>query len=323
MSSSAPNNSAPTKPKTAVIHTTSKGIITALTAFMIWGSFPFYFKQLGQYNAVEIIGHRIVWTFVFLSLILLIGKRWQWVATVKAHPRLIWITFLSSVIIATNWLTYVWAVNANQILEASLGYFISPLIGILLSLIFLQERLRPLQWIAVAFAIASVLIQVVMLGNLPWVSLVLALSFSVYGVMQRRTPLPALDALFLETALLTPFFILWFMVSDVTSSSLSFWFSNEIWFLMLAGPITLIPLLLYNQSTKMVAFSILSFMNYLTPTIIFLLAVFYYHEPFDSQRLMVFGLIWIGLFIFSIDLWNNRPSKLLKQLQAKSKLDSQ
>ena len=313
MSLATPNNAVPAKPKTTVVHTTSKGIITALIAFVIWGSFPFYFKQLAQYNAVEIIGHRIVWTFVCLSLVLVLTNRWQWIDTLKASPRLIGITFLSSLIIATNWLTYVWAVNADQILEASLGYFISPLIGILLSLVFLQERLRPLQWLAVAFAIASVLIQVVMLGNLPWVSLVLALSFSVYGVMQRRTPLQALDSLFLETALLVPICIVWFMSSDVASSSLSFWWSKDIWFLMLAGPITLIPLLLYNKSTKMVAFSILSFMNYLTPTIIFLLAVFYYHEPFDSQRLMIFGLIWFGLFLFSIDLWQNRPSKLLKK----------
>ena len=184
---------------------------------------------------------------------------------------------------------------------------------ILLSLVFLQEKLRPLQWIAVGFALASVLIQVVMLGSIPWVSLVLACSFSVYGVMQRRTSLQAVDAMFIETALLVPICIWWFMTSDVASSSLSFWVSNKIWFLMLAGPITLIPLLLFNKSTKMVAFSILSFMNYLTPTIIFLLAIFYYHEPFDTQRLMIFGLIWFGLFLFSIDLWQNRPSKMLKK----------
>ncbi|WP_296403004.1 EamA family transporter RarD [Psychrobacter sp.] len=313
MSSLRSENIVPATSKTPIVQTTSKGIVTALVAFLIWGSFPFYFKQLSNYNAVEIIGHRIVWTFVCLSVVLILTKRWKWITTVKANPSLIVITFISSLIIAANWLTYVWAVNANQILEASLGYFISPLIGILLSLVFLQEKLRPLQWTAVGFAIASVLIQVYMLGSLPWVSLVLSLTFSVYGVMQRRTPLQALDALFLETALLLPICLYWFMTAKVTSSSISFWFSSDIWFLMLAGPITLIPLLLFNKSTKMVAFSILSFMNYLTPTLIFLLAVFYYHEPFDAQRLMIFSLIWIGLFLFSIDLWQNRPSKLLKK----------
>lgn len=317
MSLATPTNGNTPKPKPVVVKTTNKGIITALLAFSIWGCFPFYFKQLGEYNAVEIIGHRIVWTFVCLSLVLILTKRWQWLTTIKQNPRLIVITFISSLIIAANWLTYVWAVNANQILEASLGYFISPLVGILLSLVFLQERLRPLQWIAVGFAISSVLIQVVMLGSLPWVSLILAMSFSVYGVMQRRTPLQALDALFLETALLVPICIWWFMTSDVVSSNLSFWWSDNIWFLMLAGPITLIPLLLFNKSTKMVAYSIISFMNYLTPTIIFFLAVFYYREPFDSHRLIIFGLIWLGLALFSIDLWRNRPSKVLKKMAAK------
>ncbi|PNK59532.1 EamA family transporter RarD [Psychrobacter sp. FDAARGOS_221] len=318
MSSHSLNN-VHAKPKPAVIRTTNKGVLTALGAFLIWGSFPFYFKQLGEYNAIEIIGHRIVWTFVCLTIVLVIGKRWQWVTTLKNNPHLIWITFVSGLIIACNWLTYVWAVNANQVLEASLGYFISPLVGIMLSLVFLKERLRPLQWIAVAFALSSVLIQVVMLGKLPIVSLVLALSFSVYGVMQRRTPLQALDALFLETALLLPLCIWWFLQADVASANIEFWWSSEIWFLMLAGPITLVPLLLFNKSTKMVAYSILSFMNYLTPTMIFCLAVFYYHEPFDTKRLMIFGLIWIGLALFSIDLWQNRPSKVLKQLQKKQK----
>ncbi|WP_019672985.1 EamA family transporter RarD [Psychrobacter lutiphocae] len=311
------SNNAHTKQQPAVVRTTNKGVLTALAAFIIWGSFPFYFKQLGQYNAVEIIGHRIVWTFVCLSLVLIIGKRWQWLTTLKNNPRLIWVTFVSGLIIGCNWLTYVWAVNANQILEASLGYFISPLVGIMLSLVVLKERLRPLQWLAVAFALSSVLIQVVMLGKLPIVSLVLALSFSVYGVMQRKTPLQALDALFLETALLLPICIWWFLQADVASSQLAFWWSSDIWFLMLAGPVTLVPLLLFNQSTKMVAYSILSFMNYLTPTIIFCLAVFYYHEPFDSKRLIIFSLIWIGLVLFSIDLWQNRPSKVLKRLQSK------
>lgn len=323
MSLTKPTNQTANLPKTPIIQTTSKGIITALSAFLIWGCFPFYFKQLGNYNAIEIIGHRIVWTFCCLLIVLIVNRRWSWVRVLKANPRLIGITFISGFIITANWLVYVWAVNANQILEASLGYFISPLLGILLSLVFLKERLRPLQLVAVALAVSSVIIQVVMLGNLPWISLVLAASFSVYGLMQRRTPLQAVDALFIETALLVPICIWWFMTAEVASSSLSFWLSDKIWFLMLAGPITLIPLLLFNKSTKMVAFSILSFMNYITPTLIFLLAVFYYNEPFDSKRLMVFGLIWVGLVIFSIDLWQNRPSKVLKKLAAEKLANDQ
>lgn len=294
------------------IKTTRSGIITALIAFCIWGAFPLYFKQLAAYNATEIIGHRIVWTFACLLIVVVVTKRWQWIETLKRNPKWIGLTFLSGIIIATNWLTYVWAVNHDQILEASLGYFIGPLVGVALSMILFKERLRPLQWVAIGFALLSVVIQVVMLGSLPWLSLILAFSFSTYGTIQRQTPLTAVDAMFVETTMLVPIFIWWFWQADVVSSQLSFWFTPNIWLLMLAGPITLIPLLLFNRSTKLVAYSILSFMNYLTPTFIFFLAVFYYKEPFDLNRLAVFGLIWLGLLLFSIDLWRHRPSKALK-----------
>ncbi len=300
------------KKPVVAIKTTQRGIVTALIAFSIWGAFPLYFKQLAAYNATEIIGHRIVWTFLCLLVVLVATKRWQWIATLKQNPKWIALTFLSGLIIAINWLTYVWAVNNDQILEASLGYFIGPLVGVALSMILFKEQMRTLQWVAIGFALLSVVIQVVMLGNLPWVSLILAFSFSTYGTIQRQTPLTAVDAMFVETTMLLPLCLWWFWQADVASSQLSFWVSSNIWLLMLAGPITLIPLLLFNKSTKMVAYSILSFMNYLTPTFIFFLAVFYYNEPFDLHRLMVFGLIWFGLLLFSIDLWRHRPSKMIK-----------
>ncbi len=288
------------------ITTTPKGIATALSAFLIWGFFPIYFKLLKDYDAVEIIGHRIVWTFVAILLVLIITKRWQFITVLKQNPRWLFFTLISGTIIAINWLTYVWAVNHNQILEASLGYFIGPLMGVLLSLVVLKEKLRPLQWLAVGLAVVGVLIQLVMLGKLPYVSLLLASSFSVYGMMHRHTPLDALSAMFIETTLLVPIMIFWFMQADVASSSLDFWLSSNIFLLMLAGPITLIPLLLFNKATKMVAFSLLSFMNYLTPSIIFFMAIFLYNEPFNMSKLVTFGFIWVGLIFFSYDLIKHR-----------------
>lgn len=304
-----------TKKPITTIQTSRRGIITALGAFFIWGAFPLYFKQLTDYDAVEIIGHRIIWTFVCLLVVIVAARRWQWLSVLKQQPKWIALTFISGLIIATNWLTYVWAVNHDHILEASLGYFIGPLVGVALSMVLFKERLRPLQWVAIGFALVSVIIQVVMLGSLPWVSLILAISFSTYGTIQRQTPLTAIDAMFVETAMLVPICIWWFWQAGVASSQLSFWFTSNIWLLMLAGPITLVPLLLFNYSTKLVAYSILSFMNYLTPTFIFFLAIFYYHEPFDSHRLVVFGLIWFGLLLFSIDLWRHRPKKLANSVQ--------
>lgn len=293
--------------KTTVV-TTPKGIMTALGAFLIWGFFPLYFKLLKDYDATEIIGHRIIWTFVAILAVLVVTNRWQFIQTLKQHPKWLFFTLISGTIIAINWLTYVWAVNHNHILEASLGYFVGPLMGVLLSLVVLKEKLRPFQWIAVGLAIVGVLLQLVMLGKLPWVSLLLASSFSVYGLMHRHTPLDALSAMFIETTLLVPVTIIWLMQAGVASSHLSLWLSPSIFLLMLAGPVTLVPLLMFNKATKMVAFSLLSFMNYLTPSIIFFMAIFLYHEPFDISRLITFGFIWTGLLFFSYDLIQQRKN---------------
>lgn len=284
------------------VKTTPNGLICALTAFLIWGIFPLYFKELSDYSASEVIVHRIIWTFVVLLFVMIVGRRTQWFAMMRQHPRWLAFAFLASLLIASNWLIYVWAVAHNQILEASLGYFINPLFGVLLSVILFGERLRMFQKIAVALATAAILIQILWLGGLSWISLLLPLSFGIYGVIQRQTPFNAIDGLFLETLLLVPLCLGWLLTTDVKSSHLDFWFSYDIWLLTLAGPITLIPLLLYNQATRWVAFNTLSFLNYLTPSIVFLLAIFYYHEGFDIKKLLVFSLIWLGLIIYSIDL---------------------
>lgn len=288
------------------IITTPKGLIISLLAFLMWGNFPFYFKLLDGYHAVEVIAHRVAWTLVVLSLIVIIGKRTAWLSQIRQNPKWLCLTFVSALLIGTNWLTYVWAVANDRVLEASLGYFINPLMGVGLSLVIFKERLRLLQKIAVTFAMLAVGIQVVLFGGVPWVSLILALSFAFYGVLQRQTPFNAIDGLFIETALLLPLCLIWLVGADVASSNLAFWVSGDIWLLALAGPITLIPLLLYNQSTKLVSFNTLSFLGYLTPSIVFLIAVFYYHEMIDLKRLMIFGLIWLGLLVFSVDMVKHR-----------------
>ena len=293
---------------TKTVKTTTQGIITALVAFLLWGNFPLYFKELSHYDAIEVIVHRVVWTFVLLLIVLMLSRRTAWLGVIRHQPKWLGITFIAALLIGTNWLTYVWAVTHDQVLEASLGYFINPLMGVALSLVFLKEKLRSLQKIAVLLATIAVGIQVVWLGGLPWVSLLLALSFSVYGIIQRQTPFDAIDGLFLETALLLPLCLLWLSQAGVASSSLDLWMSADIWLLMLSGPITLIPLLLYNKSTKMVSFTLLSFMGYLTPSIVFLLAVFLYKEPFSLQNIIVFGLIWTALAIFSIDLLKRKSN---------------
>lgn len=288
------------------VTTTPKGLLTVLSAFLIWGCFPLYFKELIEYDAIEIIVHRVVWTFVILLGITIITRRFRWIDQIKKQPKWLFLTFLASVLIATNWLVYVWAVTHDQVLEASLGYFIHPLVGVLFSMLIFKEKLRLMQKLAVLLAAAAVGIQIVWMGGLPWVSMLLPLSWGLYGIIQRQTPFDALDGLFLETALLVPISLIWLQFSHVASSSMAFWVSSEIWLLMLAGPVTLVPLLLYNISTKLVQFNTLSFLNYLTPSLIFLLAIFYYHEPFDAKRLLVFVLIWVGLLMFSADMFKHK-----------------
>ena len=288
------------------VTTTPKGLLTVLSAFLIWGCFPLYFKELIEYDAIEIIVHRVVWTFVILLGITIITRRFRWIDQIKKQPKWLFLTFLASVLIATNWLVYVWAVTHDQVLEASLGYFIHPLVGVLFSMLIFKEKLRLMQKLAVLLAATAVGIQIVWMGGLPWVSMLLPLSWGLYGVIQRQTPFDALDGLFLETALLVPVSLIWLQFSHVASSSMAFWVSSEIWLLMLAGPVTLVPLLLYNISTKLVQFNTLSFLNYLTPSLIFLLAIFYYHEPFDTKRLLVFVLIWVGLLMFSVDMFKHK-----------------
>lgn len=289
------------------VTTTPKGLLTVLSAFLIWGCFPLYFKELIEYDAIEIIVHRVVWTFVILLGITIITRRFRWIDQIKKQPKWLFLTFLASVLIATNWLVYVWAVTHDQVLEASLGYFIHPLVGVLFSMLIFKEKLRLMQKLAVLLAAAAAVgIQIVWMGGLPWVSMLLPLSWGLYGVIQRQTPFDALDGLFLETALLVPISLIWLQFSHVASSSMAFWVSSEIWLLMLAGPVTLVPLLLYNISTKLVQFNTLSFLNYLTPSLIFLLAIFYYHEPFDAKRLLVFVLIWVGLLMFSADMFKHK-----------------
>lgn len=286
--------------------TAPKGMILALCAYMMWSCFPFYFKQLHAYDSVEIIVHRVWWTFVCLLVFIGISSHWHFIKTLKDNPKWLGLTFVSGLLIATNWLTYVWAVNHDKILDASLGYFISPLMGIALSFFLLKEKLRIWQLLACALALIAVILQVIWLGVLPIVAISLAITFSFYGVLHKKTPLDAVSALFLETVLILPFCVIWLMTHDVASRHLSLWLSSQIGLLMVAGPVTLVPLLLYNKATKLLNFNTLSFMQYITPSSIFMIAIFYYHESFDSKRMIIFVLIWLGLIIYSIDLIKHR-----------------
>ena len=295
---------------------TRRGLALGITAYIIWGLFPLYFKTLQAIPALEIIVHRVLWSALGGALLLLLWKHPGWLRQLRAQPRVWWVLAASSLLIACNWLTYVWAVNNDRMLEASLGYYINPLVNVLLGMLLLGERLRRLQWLAVALAALGVLQQLWQLGSLPWVSLLLALSFAFYGLIRKQAPVAALPGLVVETWLLLPLALAWLYLHPAAQSSQpAFWSDSQALWLAAAGPITLVPLLCFNAAARHLPYATLGFLQYLAPTLVLLLAVLVYGEALDRSRLLAFACIWAGLLLYSLDLWR----QLKRQgLQARS-----
>jgi len=281
-----------------------KGYLLGLTTFSIWGLFPLYFKAVEQYSAFEIVAQRAIWSALFGTLVLLLWKHPGWWQELLAYPKRIGVLMISSLLIATNWLIYVWAVNHGHMVEASLGYYINPLVNVVLGLLILRERLRPLQWLAVAMAAVGVALQLITLGEFPWVSIALALSFGTYGLLRKQAPVAALPGLVVETWLLLPIALVWLLLfGEGISTTPDFWTQPESLWLMAAGPVTLIPLLCFNAAARHLPYSTLGFLQYITPTLLLALAVLLFKEPFPADRQMAFFCIWAGLAVYSYDAW--------------------
>lgn len=280
------------------------GYILGLSAYIIWGLFPLYFKLLASVPAAEIIVNRVLWSALFGSLLLLVWKHPGWWQELRDNPKRLGVLTISGLLIAANWLTYVWAVNNDRMVEASLGYYINPLVNVLLGMLLLGERLRRLQWLAVALAALGVLQQLWQLGSLPWVSLLLALSFAFYGLIRKQAPVAALPGLVVETWLLLPLALAWLYLHPAAQSSQpAFWSDSQALWLAAAGPITLVPLLCFNAAARHLPYATLGFLQYLAPTLVLLLAVQVYGEALDRSRLLAFACIWAGLLLYSLDLW--------------------
>ncbi|MES2819560.1 MAG: EamA family transporter RarD [Pseudomonadota bacterium] len=283
-----------------------RGYLLGLTAYVIWGLFPLYFKAIASVPALEIIVHRVLWSALCGLLLLLLWKHPGWWGELRNNPRRLAVLAASGTLIAANWLTYVWAVNNGRMLEASLGYYINPLLNVLLGMLLLGERLRPLQWLAVACAAAGVAQQVWQVGSLPWVSLVLALSFGFYGLIRKQAPVAALPGLVVETWLMLPIALGWLLLHPTAvSSQASFWSTSQALWLAAAGPITLVPLLCFNAAARHLPYTTLGFLQYLAPTLVLLQAIFLFDEHLAPGTLMTFVLIWIGLALYSVDAWFN------------------
>lgn len=283
----------------------------AVSAYTLWGIAPLYFKQLDFVPAMEILLHRIVWSFLLLAIILTVMQQWPKVQAVLRQPKLVAAMLGTALLLAGNWGLFIWAVNNGHMLDASLGYYINPLLNVLLGMLFLGERLRKLQWAAVALAAIGVLIQLITFGSLPWIALVLASSFALYGLFRKKLAVDAISGLFVESLLLMPLALwYWFSVADSSASNL---FHNSLGLnlaLMAAGIVTTIPLLCFIAAARRLQLSTMGFFQYIGPSFMFVFGVFLYQEPLASGRLLTFGLIWTALLVYSLDtFWQLRQGR--------------
>lgn len=286
----------------------NSGVFYAALAYTAWGLFPAFFKQLGQVNAFEVVMHRMVWSLLFLLCVLAVLKRWGWLREVARQPKVLAAFGLSALLLSVNWSVYVWAVQHAQVVDASLGYFILPLVNVAFGFAFLKERPRPVQWLAVAVAAAGVVWLTLQAGRLPWVALVLAASFGIYGLLRKVATLGALEGLTLETLLLAPFAIgllAWWAWHG--QGALVHGNATTLGWLLLAGPLTAIPLLLFAAGARRIPLATLGILQYISPSLQMLLGVWWYGEAFDPTRAVGFYLIWLALLVYSLDsLWNGR-----------------
>jgi chloramphenicol-sensitive protein RarD len=284
----------------------SRGVAYALTAYLLWGVFPLYFKQVQSVPALEVLANRMLWSLVFVAGLLTVLRGTTWLRELlRSRPPLGWFA-LSALAVSLNWFIYIWAVNAGHIVDASLGYFINPLINVLVGALFLKERLRPAHWAAVSLAAAGVAWLTWSAGELPWIGLTLAISFSAYGLLRKRAPLGAIEGLAVETALLAPLavaYLAWLAVQDhsVLVDALGDGRPALVVWLLLAGPITAVPLLFFAAGARRIPFATLGILQYVGPSLQLLIGVQLYGEPFDADKVIAYGAIWIALAVFSID----------------------
>ena len=277
------------------------GFLYALAAYGWWGFAAIYFKIVKAVAPLEILAHRIVWSLLMLAILITVMRRWRAIGlVVRSRGTLLWLT-ASTLLIAGNWYTYIWAVTRDHMIDASLGYFINPLVSVFLGYLFYAERLRPWEKASIALAGIAVAWLTISAGVFPWVAIILAISFGLYGLVRKKAAVASIDALTIETAILLPVataYLFWL----AGNGTLSFGVSGRLdaW-LVAAGPITALPLLWFAGAVRRLRLATIGLMQYIAPTIQFILAVAIYHEPFGGQRMIAFVLIWIAVAIFSID----------------------
>ncbi|MBN2125484.1 MAG: EamA family transporter RarD [Deltaproteobacteria bacterium] len=275
------------------------GVFYGLAAFCFWGLVPVYFKAVGHVPPFEILCHRIVWSVAVTALLISIGRDWRGLRAALASGKVLPVLFLSAALAATNWFVFIYAITTNRVLQTSLGYFINPLVNVLLGMIFLKERLRPLQGVSVLLAAAGTLNLAFSYGEFPWIALTLAFSFGLYGLLRKTVRIESVNGLFVETTLISPLALAYLVFIGARGGgafgSVDGWTTL---LLVLAGMVTSFPLVWFTCAARRLPYTTIGFLQYLAPSLQFLLAVLVYHEPFTMTHLVTFALIWSGLVVF-------------------------
>ncbi|HDZ8963960.1 EamA family transporter RarD [Aeromonas dhakensis] len=283
-------------------HVQRQGVIYALCAYTLWGLAPIYFKTIAAVPAAEILTHRMIWSCALLMVLTLLGRQWHKVQAVLRQPKVLLTLAFTSITVGGNWLLFIWAINNGHMLDASLGYYINPLFNVLLGMLFLSEKLRRLQWWAVGLAAIGVAIQIIAFGSLPWIALVLASSFAIYGLIRKKLALDALTGLLIETLIMLPpaAIYLWGIADSPTSHlTQNDWHLNLL--LIAAGAVTTAPLLCFTAAATRLKLSTLGFFQYIGPSLMFILAVTLYGEALALDKMITFAFIWSALVLFSLD----------------------
>lgn len=286
-------------------HARRTGMIAALSTYLIWGVLPLYWNLLARAEANEILAHRIIWSFFFMVVVLMVTKRWQ---SFKEDCRALWqnkkrgaILLLAAFTISLNWLTYIWAVNHGHVIDTSIGYYINPLMSVLFGIVFFRERISGLKKISLLLAAIGIVLMTYELGKLPWVAVVLAVSFSVYGALKKQLHLNPFSSITLETLLMVPFavpYIGMLMMSPANHFSLAT--PDLALYFMGTGVVTAVPLVLFSYGANLLPLNVLGFFQYISPTIGLLLGIFFFHETFGMAQISALGFVWAAIVLFTV-----------------------
>lgn len=279
----------------------NKGIFYALFAYIFWGSFPIFWKLLKHVPVDEIVAQRIVWSLVFFIIVISFRKGWKGFYKKFTQTKKKWILFLPALIIGSNWGVFIWAITGEYVIETSLGYYICPIITVFLGVIFLGEDLRRLQWVSIIIAGMGVLLMTFMYGEFPWISLFLAGTWSIYGLLRKQSPLNADEGLALEMVVLVIPAIIYIYILGQNNESMFFFDTRTTILFLTSGIVSGLPLLIFIAGARLINLTLIGILQYIYPTIIFLLGIFLYDEPFDEGKIIGFSFIWLALIVFTIE----------------------